>query len=254
MGREPTNLRLASPLETEPTFTLTFRGYNRREVDHYAQITETQIQAAVAERNELASRIRSLSDQLHQAHAELVDLRRRPRVDDKISFKHLGPRVEQILAEAEREADAVRTAAANSLSEERAAVAGERVRISDDFNRMVREYELGQQNRRAEEEVSIAKRLEAVRVEVAEGQAYARRVRTEAEEVISAAQAEVRRLLADANGQADRVRTEAAEHADAVRSKAEEDATTIARSAEEYGRETREEAEEHAHQTRAAAE
>ena len=65
MAREPNNLRLASPLETEPSFTLTFRGYNKREVDQYAHITETQLGAAVAERNEFASRVRTLSDQLH---------------------------------------------------------------------------------------------------------------------------------------------------------------------------------------------
>ena len=93
MAREPNNLRLASPLETEPSFTLTFRGYNKREVDQYAQITETQLSAAVAERNELAATVRTLTDQLHHAHSELVDLRRRPSVDDKLSFRHLGPRV-----------------------------------------------------------------------------------------------------------------------------------------------------------------
>src|SRR5690606_7380553 len=227
MGREPNNLRLHSPLETEPTFTLTFRGYNRREVDQYAQITETQLQAAIAERDELAAQIRSLTDQLHQAHAELVELRRQPKLDDKISFRHLGPRVEQILAEAEREAEAVRAAAAESLAEERAAVAAERAKITDEFNRMGREYEASQQARRAEAEGSIAKRLEAVRVEVTEGQAYARKVCAEAEELISEAQAEVRRMLEEATAQADRVKAEAIATANAIRERAEQDATTI---------------------------
>jgi cell division septum initiation protein DivIVA len=254
MGREPNNLRLHSPLETEPTFTLTFRGYNRREVDQYAQITETQLQAAVAERDELAARIQTLTEQLHQAHAELVDLRRRPKLDEKISFRHLGPRVEQILAEAEREAEELRAAATESLAEERAAVAAERARIADDFNRMVREYEASQQARRAEEEVAIAQRLEAVRIEVAEGQAYARKVRSEAEDLMSQTQAEVRRLLEEADAQAGRVKAEARDFAQAVRLRAEQDATAIAHSAEEYARETREEAEAHAHQTRVAAE
>ena len=72
----------------------------------------------------------------------------------------------------------------DALAEERAAVAAERTKITDDFNRMVREYEAGQQSRRADEEQSIAERLEAVRVEVSEGQSYARRVRAEAEEVL----------------------------------------------------------------------
>jgi hypothetical protein len=50
MAREQNQLRLASPLETEPTFTMTLRGYNRREVDHYAHIAETQLHAAIVQR------------------------------------------------------------------------------------------------------------------------------------------------------------------------------------------------------------
>jgi hypothetical protein len=254
MAREPSTLRLASPLETEPTFTLTFRGYNKREVDQYAHIAETQLGAAVGERNELAARVRSLSDQLHQAHAELVELRRRPPIDDKVSFRHLGPRVEHILAEAEQQAEAVRTAAADSLEAERAALAAERAKVGDEFSRKVSEYESAQQARRAEEEVKIAQRLEAVRVEVADAQSYARKLRAESEEIISSAQQEARRLIAEATGQAGLIRADAAEQASALRTKVEKDAATMAQSAEAYARETREEAEEHAHQTRAAAE
>ena len=254
MVREQNQLRLASPLETEPTFSTTVRGYNRREVDHYAHIAETQLHAAIGQRDELAARIRTLTDQLHQAHSELVELRRRPKLDDKVSFRHLGPRVEQILAEAELQAEAVRAAAADSLTNERAALAAERAKVGDEFNRMVREYESNQQTRRAEEEIEIAKRLEAVRVEVAEGQSYARKVRAEAEEIISAAQAEARRLIAEANTAAVSIRGDVTEQLGALRVKAERDAAAIATSAEQYARETREEAEQHAHQTRAAAE
>ena len=254
MVREQNQLRLASPLETEPTFSTTVRGYNRREVDHYAHIAETQLHAAIGQRDELAARIRTLTDQLHQAHSELVELRRRPKLDDKVSFRHLGPRVEQILAEAELQAEAVRAAAADSLTNERAALAAERAKVGDEFNRMVREYESNQQTRRAEEEIEIAKRLEAVRVEVAEGQSYARKVRAEAEEIISAAQAEARRLIAEANTAAVSIRGDVTEQLGVLRVKAERDAAAIATSAEQYARETREEAEQHAHQTRAAAE
>jgi hypothetical protein len=254
MVREQNQLRLASPLETEPTFSTTLRGYNRREVDHYAHIAETQLHAAIGQRDELAARIRTVTDQLHQAHSELVELRRRPKLDDKVSFRHLGPRVEQILAEAELQAEAVRAAAADSLTNERAALAAERAKVGDEFNRMVREYESNQQTRRAEEEIEIAKRLEAVRVEVAEGQSYARRVRAEAEEIISAAQSEARRVITEAGTQAASIRGDVTEQISVLRVKAERDAAAIAVSAEQYARETREEAEQHAHQTRAAAE
>jgi cell division septum initiation protein DivIVA len=254
MAREPNNLRLAAPLETEPSFTLTFRGYNKREVDQYAHITETQLSAAVAERNDLAARVRALTDQLHSAHSELVDLRRRPTVDDKVSFRHLGPRVEQILADAEEQADAVRTAAAESLNAERKALELERAKLHESHAKMISEYESAKQSRRAEEEVEIAKRLEAVRVEVSEGQAYARRLRAEAEEIISGAQTEARKLVTDATAQSGKIRADAAEQATALRTKAEEDAASVAQSAEAYAREIREEAEQQAHESRSSAE
>src|SRR5215475_2328563 len=112
-------MRLSNAMPTEPSFTIMFRGYNRREVDQYAHLAEAQLTAAYSERQELAARVQNLTDQVAQAHSELVELRRRPGPNDKLNFRHLGPRVEQILAEAERQADAVRAAAADGVSQER---------------------------------------------------------------------------------------------------------------------------------------
>jgi cell division septum initiation protein DivIVA len=254
MARENSSLRLTAPMATEPTFNLVFRGYSKREVDQYAHVTEAQLAAAMAERQELAAQVRGLTEQLQRAHTELVELRRRPMANDKLSFRHLGPRIEAILTEAEQQADAIRIAAQESLNKERDEMAAERSRLREEHAKALREFEGAREARRAEDEMEIARRLEAVRVEVSQAQAYARKLRTESEETMSSAQAEYKRLTETANGESEKVKRDANAQAQSVRAKAEQEAAAIAHSAEEYARQTREDAEEQAHQTRAAAE
>ena len=110
------SLPLLREVTTMPSFRLAFRGYDAREVDRYAYHVEAEIEAATAIQRDLAADVRSLTDQLGKAHEELSTLRRRPTVDDNISFRHLGPRVEQILAEAHAEAEAIRQAAIESAA------------------------------------------------------------------------------------------------------------------------------------------
>jgi cell division septum initiation protein DivIVA len=247
-------LRLSTAMPTEPTFTVMFRGYNRREVDQYAQLAESQLAAAVNERQELAARVQNLADQLAQANTELVELRRRPGPNDKLNFRHLGPRVEQILAEAERQADAVRMAAVDGVAQERDRLKADLAKSREDHERSVREFENSMQTRRSEEEKAITKRLEAVRTEVSDAQAHASRLRSEADLALAAAQSEAQRVTAAAAAAAEKLRTETTENALAIRTKAEHEAAAVANAAETYARQTREEAESQAHQTRAQAE
>jgi cell division septum initiation protein DivIVA len=247
-------LRLSNAMPTEPTFTLMFRGYNRREVDQYAHLCESQLAAAINERQELAARVQNLADQLAQAHTELVELRRRPGPNDKLNFRHLGPRVEQILAEAERQADAVRAAATDGVAQERERLQADLGRAREAHERAVREFEDGVHSRRAEEEKAIGKRLEAIRKEVADAQTHASRMRTEADLALATSQSESARVTATAQSAAEKMRSESAEQAKSIRTKAEQEAAAIAQAAESYARQTREEAEQQAHQTRAQAE
>ena len=247
-------LRLSNAMPTEPTFTIMFRGYNRREVDQYAHLAEAQLAAALNERQEFAARVQNMADQLAQAHTELVELRRRPGPNDKLNFRHLGPRVEQILAEAERQADAVRAAAADGVAQERERLQADLARAREAHEKAVRDFEDSVHIRRAEEEKAIGKRLEGIRKEVADAQAHASRMRTEADLAMATAQSESARVTAAAQSAAEKMRSESSEQARAVRAKAEQEAAAIAQAAESYARQTREEAEQQAHQTRAQAE
>jgi len=247
-------MRLSNAMPTEPTFTIMFRGYNRREVDQYAQLAESQLAAAINERHDMAARAQNLADQLAQAHTELVDLRRRPGPNDKLNFRHLGPRVEQILAEAERQADAVRAAAADGVSEERERMHAELARAREAHERRVREFEDSANKRREEDDKANARRLESLRKEVGDAQAHASKQRTEADLILAAAQSEAGRVTSAAQTAADKLRNESNEQARVMRAKAEEEAAAVANAAEAYARQTREEAEQQAHQTRAQAE
>src|SRR5215470_1639845 len=198
-------MRLSNAMPTEPTFTIMFRGYNRREVDQYAQLAEAQLSAAINERQEYAARTQNLTDQLAQAHTEIVELRRRPGPNDKLNFRHLGPRVEQILAEAERQADAVRAAAADGVSQERERLQADLARAREAHERRVREFEEQCQRRREEDDKANAKRLDSLRREVQEAQTHASKQRTEADLILATAQSEAARVTAAAQTAADRV-------------------------------------------------
>ncbi len=119
MAHATNTIGLTPPMATESTFSIVFRGYNKREVDQYTRLSEADIAAAQAERQELQARVRGLSDQLRDTNAELVELRRRPQLDSKVTFRHLGLKVEQILAEAEEQAEAIRRAAVDSVQHQK---------------------------------------------------------------------------------------------------------------------------------------
>src|SRR5690606_27278224 len=88
-----------------PAFRVGFRGYDTREVDRWARYMQAQVEAARVAHDELTREMRRLAEQLDRANEEIAELRRRPTVDDTIAFRHLGPRVEQILEHAHAEAE-----------------------------------------------------------------------------------------------------------------------------------------------------
>ena len=254
MARENNALSVSTSLTTEPTFTTVFRGYHKREVDQYAHLVESHLAASVAERQEMHARIRGLTDELQRVHTEVVELRRRPVLDDKVTFRHLGPRVEQILIEAEEQADAIRRAAADALDADRAELRAEinGVRVSKESVRRELEDELAQH--RADADREIARMRADVAVELEESKAYAVRARAEAESTLNGARDEAKRLADAAGFAAERLRSDAMAQAAAVRGKAEQDAAGLAMSAEQYAQQTRQAADRHAHETRQAAE
>ena len=118
-------LPLLNELVTAPSFRIGLRGYDTREVDRYAHLVEAELAARAAAHRELAADVRSLAEQLDRANEEVAVLRRRPAVDDEIAFKHLGPRVDQILSDAHAEADDIVASATRTAEQTRAKYQGE---------------------------------------------------------------------------------------------------------------------------------
>ena len=222
---------------TTPSFRFTFRGYDAREVDRYAHYMESEIEAAAEVQNQLAADVRSLADQLDKAHEELAQLRRRPSVDDEVSFRHLGPRVEQILAEAHAEAEAIRQAAREHTTRERES-AEAHIRLAQaEHAKIVAEYEQRQLQLREEEErwtIRLRDRQEAV----ARAEAYRSRMRRDAEELLATAQAQHERVIASALARSEQVLSRAAAWAAQTREQALRDADALVAEVEQATEQT----------------
>src|SRR3954452_20296947 len=94
---------LTNGIDSGPTFETAMRGYERRQVDRYVNQAEGEIVALAGERDEAFDQLRLLTEQVHQLQQELIVARSAtaPPVQADVSFRHLGPRVEQILGLAE---------------------------------------------------------------------------------------------------------------------------------------------------------
>ncbi len=251
MAHATNTIGLTPPMATESTFSIVFRGYSKREVDQYARLSEADIAAAQTERQELQARIKSLADQVRESNAELVELRRRPQLDSKVTFRHLGLKVEQILAEAEEQAEAIRRAAIDSVQHQKDQAEAE-LRDAEGLRaRITREVEADLSLQRSEVERDNGRIREAAIVEADDARAYARRIRTEADAILTDANEEARRIVGAAKANCERMWADCAAGLEAVHRNAENQAKAITSSAETYARQTREAAELDAAQTRA---
>jgi hypothetical protein len=209
-------LPLMSELETAPSFRIAFRGYDAREVDRWTKVMEAKVEAARVAHRELAADVRSLADQLDRAHEELAVLRRRPSVDDKVGFRHLGPRVEQILAEAHAEADEI-VRSANASAQELRQHTEEQLRTTREMHaRAVAEYEA---HRRwlQEEELRWSRLLRSRKEAADRADEYRVRVRRDAEELLETATAQHERVVAAALARTEHLLNEATTQAAAIR-------------------------------------
>src|SRR5690554_3180221 len=100
---------------TEASFDTALWGYRRPHVDAYVAQAESMIAALEEEREQAYAQIRALTAQVKHLRTELERLARRPPVPDRVSFRHLGPYVEQILTMAEEQAELIRANAARDL-------------------------------------------------------------------------------------------------------------------------------------------
>ncbi len=217
---------LLSEVTTMPSFRLAFRGYDAREVDRYAYHMETEIEAATAIQRDLAADVRSLTDQLGRAHEELSTLRRRPSADDTISFRHLGPRVEQILAEAHAEAEAIRQSANDSAAWLRQATDAHVRAVVAEHARTVAGYDERERWMRAEEE-RLTQRLRTRQDAVARAEQYRDKLRSDAERLLAAAQEQHERLDASTLAHAQQTMARAHTQAREIRARADREAAAL---------------------------
>jgi cell division septum initiation protein DivIVA len=204
---------LGDGVASEPSFDVSFKGYDKRQVDRYVTQVESELATLAAERDQAIAQMQALAGQVQQLQVELSDLSRRA-VPSRVSFRHLGGRVEQILTMAEEQAADLINTAQQEVNDQRAeaerllADARERTALA------VRDFDLALASRRKEEMRVDEQR----RAQVAE---EAQRLRAEAREVLSHAQQE-----------AQAVRTAAANEVAGRRVQADRDIATAREEAE----------------------
>lgn len=247
------NWTIGQTTTTEPNFDVVFIGYDRREVEQYSRAIESQVADLLAEQQESRAQVRMLTEQLHLAQTEVIDLRRRPALDDKLGFGHLGLRIEEILTLAVEQAEAIRVRAQDEAAGIRAEADQVLAEARQRHRQSASDFESVFAAMRAEAEQDIEHRWRQVDAELTRAREATTRAHDEAERVVASAHTEAQRIAESSRGEAERIRAEASAQARAIRAKAEEEASALAAAAEQYARETRAAAEQHAARVHAAA-
>src|SRR6476469_8817709 len=129
MSSGPEVFPFGSGSASEPTFEKAFNGYDKKQVDRYVQQVEAEIAALAAEREETYAQITLLNQHVVALQGELDAARRFVASGDTVSYRHLGPRVEQILALAEEQADDLRVEVEREFADREAAIAQARAEL-----------------------------------------------------------------------------------------------------------------------------
>ena len=213
-------LPLLNEMVTAPSFRVVLRGYDARQVDRYAHLVEAELRARTVAHQELAADLHSIALQLDRANEEIAVLRRRPTVDDEVAFKHLGPRVEQILVDAHAEAEEVVAAATRSADELRARNQEQLDAIRAEYEQAVATYE---EHRRwlREEEERWARLLSSRQEQVTRAEHYRRKVQEDAEAILASATQQGERVVDSAMARAEEVLAQANTEAARIRAAAE---------------------------------
>src|SRR5690242_2414754 len=218
----------------EPGFDIALRGYERRQVDRYVAQVEAEVAALAGERDEAYAQVQALAAQVHDVQKQMAEFRRQTAMDTAVTFRHLGPRVEHILALAEEQAEAIRNGAVEHVERERAEAHRVLEEARERANQAIRDFELALDSRRKEEEQAAIARRDAVSAELADSEAYAQKLRAEAEQLRAAAQADRERARADAAGQLDQARAQIDQEYATSRSAMQHEHQVMRTEAEQY--------------------
>ena len=111
--------------ETQHSFDVTMRGYDRHQVAETIERLEADIRVALADRDAAMARAGELAGQLSAMHGEIDQLRRKAASAGPTTFENMSERISHMLRLAEEEAAEIRRAAAQEAQELRAQTAAE---------------------------------------------------------------------------------------------------------------------------------
>src|SRR4051812_11172952 len=185
---------LGEGVASEPGFDTTVPGYRKRQVDRYVAQAEAEMAALATERDEAYAQIEDLAARIQDLQGEVFDLRRHTGTDASVSFRHLGPRVEQMLALAEEQAAAIRGEGAHEIAVLRADAERLLAESREYAQQATRDFEIALAARRQDEEQADAERRSSITAELDAAEAYAAKQRVDADAMLRTAGEEARRI------------------------------------------------------------
>src|SRR5689334_15783286 len=180
---------LGGDAASEPSFETALRGYEKKQVERYVARAENEIAALAQEREQAYSQIQAMAGQIDRLQQEITNARRQGPVGAEVSFRHLGPRVEQILALAEDQAEAIKASATDDIAARLAEAERIRAEAEAHAHDGIRDFEIALAARRAEEEKADAARRADTEKAVQASRQAAEQMRAEAEATLTRARA-----------------------------------------------------------------
>jgi DNA repair exonuclease SbcCD ATPase subunit len=207
----------------QPSFDQAIRGYDKRQVDRYVARMDSEVATLVADRDRAFGQARGMAAQLHQMQAELNELSQRQPYVDRASFRHLGPMVDQILALAEKQSEAIINAAEQHHTDRQAE--GEKLvgEAREQAAQTVRDLEADLAARREEHDKAHDERRTAAEAELADVREAAEQARAEGEAARERAEQEAKRIGELSVQQAEQARAEWQRELEAARAQAQQE-------------------------------
>jgi chromosome segregation ATPase len=210
-------------MTSRPRFEFALRGYDKRQVDQYVAQTDSEISTLTAERERASGHIQDLTAQLQHLQAELTDLRQRPAQVDRASFRHLGPTVDQILALAEKQAEAITNTSAQRAANRQAEADKVLVEAREHAAQTLRDLEAEIAARHTDEEKTRDERRAAAQSELAEIRELADRLRADGEAARDRAAQEAKQINEQSAQRVEHARAEAEELVTAARAQVQQE-------------------------------
>ncbi|HZV84873.1 MAG TPA: hypothetical protein VFF48_07805, partial [Brevundimonas sp.] len=185
---------LGGETASEPNFETALRGFEKKQVERYVARAENEIAALAAEREQAYQQIQAMAGQIDRLQQEATQAQRQGGLGSEVSFRHLGPKVEEILAKAEDVAADIKKSATDDIAARLAEAQRIRAEAEAHAHNGIRDFEITLAARRAEEEKADAARRAAAEKAIATSRQAAEQMRAEAQSTLARARAEAQQL------------------------------------------------------------